>query len=136
MKRKFRRINFLSSHINTDTPLASLYFFSSNTPSRSIPYLHYIETFFFYFTGISYRVGKLNASETRQGWNCKSGCEAPQHCTLPRCTNVVFPHTFSGSGTVSKTQGIKNYRISSNNSGERLFEGGDYFKYCSLKVVP
>ncbi|CAH3185858.1 unnamed protein product, partial [Porites lobata] len=56
--------------------------------------------FFFYFTGISYQVGKLNASETRQGWNCNSGCKAPQHCTLPRCTNVVFPHTFSGSGTV------------------------------------
>ncbi|CAH3156512.1 unnamed protein product [Porites evermanni] len=50
--------------------------------------------------GISYQVGKLNASETRRGWNCNSGCEAPQHCTLPRCTNVVFPQTFSGSGTV------------------------------------
>ncbi|CAH3168587.1 unnamed protein product, partial [Porites lobata] len=56
--------------------------------------------FFFYFKGISYQVGKLNASETRQGWNCNSGCKAPQHCTLPRCTNVVFPHTFSGSGIV------------------------------------
>ena len=55
--------------------------------------------------GTSYQVGKLNASETRQEWNCNSGCEAPQHCTLPRCTNVVFPQTFSGSGTVSKTWG-------------------------------
>ena len=27
-------------------------------------------------------------------------------------------------------------RTSSNNSRGRLFEGGDYFKYCSLKVVP
>ena len=52
--------------------------------------------------GTSYQVGKLNVSETRQGWKCNSGCEAPQHCTLPRCTNVVFPQTFSGSGTVSK----------------------------------
>ena len=114
----WKRINFLSSHlnntqkvplslltfqINTDTPLASLHLFSSNTPSHSIQYLHYIKTFFSFFIGISYQVGKVNASETRQGWNCNSGCEAPQHCTLPRCTNVVFPQTFiSGSGTVSK----------------------------------
>ena len=129
---KWRRINFLSSshfthecspslfafHLNTDTPLACIHFFSSNTllihlvtPS-SYPlfplFFHYIETTldkflnFFYLIGISYQVGKLNTSETRQGWNCNSGCEAPQHCTLPRCTNVVFPQTFSGSGTVSK----------------------------------
>ena len=129
-------LSLLAFQINRDTPLASLHFFSTNTPSRSIPYLHYIETFFFYFTGISYQAGKLNASETRQGWNCNSGCEAPQHCTLPRCTNVVFPQTFSGSGTVSKPYTIKNYRISSNNSLERLFEGGGYFKYWSLEVGP
>ena len=86
-----------SPHIsrNTSYPLFPLFF-------------HYIETTldkflnFFYLIGISYQVGKLNTSETRQGWNCNSGCEAPQHCTLPRCTNVVFPQTFSGSGTVSK----------------------------------
>ena len=59
-----------------------------------------------FFFELSSQVGKLNASETPQeGWNCKSGCEAPQNCTLPRCTNVVFPQTFSGSGTVSKTWG-------------------------------
>ena len=128
---KRRRINFLSSshfthessaslfvfHLNTDTPLACIHFFSSNTlliylVTTSYPlfplFFHYIETtldkflIFFYLIGISYQVGKLNTSETRQGWNCNSGCEAPQHCTLPRCTNVVFPQTFSGSGTVSK----------------------------------
>ena len=115
---EWRRINFLSSshfthesspsllafHLNTDTPLACIYFFSSNSPhiSRNTSYplfplfFHYIETIldkflnFFYLIGISYQVGKLNASETRQGWNCNSGCEPPQHCTLPRCTNVVF----------------------------------------------
>ena len=27
-------------------------------------------------------------------------------------------------------------RISLNNSRGRLFEGGDYFSYCSLEVVP
>ena len=39
-------LSLLAFQINTDTPLASLHFFSTNTPSRSIPYLHYIETFF------------------------------------------------------------------------------------------
>ena len=128
---KWRRSNFLSSshftqesstsllafHLNTDTPLACIHFFSSNTllmylSNTSYPlfplFFPYIETTLdkfsncFYLIGISYQVGKLNTSETRQGWNCNSGCEAPQHCTLPRCTNVVFPQTFSGSGTVSK----------------------------------
>ena len=126
---KRRRINFLSSshfthessaslfvfHLNTDTPLACIHFFWSNTlliylvtPHtlcfRSFPTETTLDKFSncFYLIGISYQVGKLNTSETRQGWNCNSGCEAPQHCTLPRCTNVVFPQTFSGSGTVSK----------------------------------
>ena len=44
--------------------------------------------------------GRINSTETPQGWNCNSGCNVPNHCTLPRCTNVVFPQTFSGSGTV------------------------------------
>ena len=45
--------------------------------------------------------GKLNVTKTPQGWNCNSGCDPPDHCILPRCTNVAFPQTFSGSGTVS-----------------------------------
>ena len=44
--------------------------------------------------------GKLNVTKTPQGWNCNSGCDPPDHCILPRCTNVAFPQTFSGSGTV------------------------------------
>ena len=44
--------------------------------------------------------GKLNVTKTPQGWNCNSGCDPPEHCILPRCTNVAFPQTFSGSGTV------------------------------------
>ena len=114
-QRKFRispRLSFEYRHAN------SLYSFllkqhspyiSRNTSNPLFPlFFHYIETTldnfsnYFYLIGISYQVGKLNTSETRQGWNCNSGCEAPQHCTLPRCTNVVFPQTFSGSGTVSK----------------------------------
>ena len=79
---------------------------SRNTSYPMFPlFFHYIETTLdkcSNLIGISYQVGKLNTSETRQGWNCNSGCEAPQHCTLPRCTNVVFPQTFSGSGIVSK----------------------------------
>ena len=35
-----------------------------------------------------------------------------------------------------KTTTGRNLGISSNNSQGRLFEGGDYFKYCSLEVVP
>ena len=147
---KWRRINFLSSHFKNirkllisprlsnkhrHTPSLSSFLFNQHSVSfHPILTLHW--DIFFYFTGISYQVGKLNASETRQGWNCNSGCEAPQHCTLPRCTNVIFPQTFSGSGTVSKPKAIKNYPISSNNSLKRLFEGGDYFKYWSLEVDP
>ena len=92
------------SNKHRHTPSLSLLIFFEAT-LRLVPSHTYttLRHFFFYFTGISYQVGKLNASETRQGWNCNSGCKAPQHCTLPHCTNVVFPHTFSGSGTVSKT---------------------------------
>ena len=93
------------SNKHRHTPSLSLFIFFEGTlclvPSHTYTTLRHF--FFYYFTGISYQVGKLNSSETRQGWNCNSGCKAPQHCTLPRCTNVVFPHTFSGSGTVSKT---------------------------------
>ena len=45
--------------------------------------------------------GRINSTEIPQGWSCNSGFDVPDHCTLPRCTNVVFPQTFSGSGTVS-----------------------------------
>ncbi|CAH3162089.1 unnamed protein product, partial [Pocillopora meandrina] len=51
--------------------------------------------------GISLQTGKLNISQTLQGWSCSSACSPSQHCRLPRCTNVVFPKTFSGSGTVN-----------------------------------
>ena len=100
----FTRKLLISPHLSNKhrhTPSRSSFLFKQHSVSfHPIPTLHW--DFFFYFTGISYQVGKLNASETRQEWNCNSGCEAPQHCTLPRCTNVVFPQTFSGSGTVSK----------------------------------
>ena len=45
--------------------------------------------------------GRINSTKTPQGWNCNSGCDVPDHCILPSCTNVIFPQTFSGSGTVS-----------------------------------
>ncbi|KAL9963121.1 hypothetical protein ACROYT_G032296 [Oculina patagonica] len=44
------------------------------------------------------QIGKLNMSQSLQDGGCSGGCS--QHCRLPRCGNVVFPFTFSGSGTV------------------------------------
>ncbi|XP_078367482.1 uncharacterized protein LOC144651423 [Oculina patagonica] len=44
--------------------------------------------------------GKLNMSRTFQDWTCSSGCSPPINCRLPICTNVAFPHVFSGSGKV------------------------------------
>ena len=45
--------------------------------------------------------GKLNISQQFQDWSCSSGCSPSQHCRLPRCTNVVFPDMFKGSGKVT-----------------------------------
>lgn len=50
--------------------------------------------------GTSFQTGKLNMSESLQGWSCSSACTPPQYCHLPRCTNVAFPQTFTGSGKV------------------------------------
>ena len=50
------------------------------------------------------QIGKLNISETLQDWSCNSACSPSQHCRLPRCTNVLFPNTFSGSGTVRTSE--------------------------------
>ncbi|XP_078381933.1 uncharacterized protein LOC144664642 isoform X1 [Oculina patagonica] len=50
--------------------------------------------------GIPLQTGHLNISETLQEWGCSGSCLSSQHCRLPRCGNVVFPFTFSGSGTV------------------------------------
>jgi len=44
--------------------------------------------------------GRLNVTEIPMGWNCNN-CQVPEHCTLPRCTNVVFPTEFTGLGKVS-----------------------------------
>ena len=60
--------------------------------------------------GISLQTGRLNISQTLQGWSCSSACSPSQHCRLPRCTNVVFPKTFSGSGTVSTSSGSGAFR--------------------------
>ncbi|KAL9975028.1 hypothetical protein ACROYT_G012144 [Oculina patagonica] len=39
-------------------------------------------------------------SRTFKDWTCSSGCSPPINCRLPICTNVAFPHAFSGSGKV------------------------------------
>ncbi|CAH3143439.1 unnamed protein product, partial [Pocillopora meandrina] len=51
-------------------------------------------------SGIPFQAGNLNTSKTLQDWSCSSGCTPSFHCRLPRCTNVVFPTAFSGSGRV------------------------------------
>lgn len=52
-------------------------------------------------SGITLQLGNLNISKTLQDWSCSSGCAPSPHCRLPRCSNVVFPNMFGGSGTVS-----------------------------------
>ena len=70
----------------------------------------YIKRCFSLLVGISLQTGRLNISQTLQGWSCSSACSPSQHCRLPRCTNVVFPKTFSGSGTVSTSSGSGAFR--------------------------
>ncbi|KAL9963147.1 hypothetical protein ACROYT_G032322 [Oculina patagonica] len=50
--------------------------------------------------GVALQRGNLNMSNTLQDWSCSSGCDPSPHCRLPRCSNVVFPFMFGGSGKV------------------------------------
>ncbi|PFX19881.1 hypothetical protein AWC38_SpisGene15693 [Stylophora pistillata] len=51
------------------------------------------------YAGIPLQTGRLNISQNLQDWSCSSGCSPPQYCRLSRCTNIVFPDAFKGSGT-------------------------------------
>ncbi|PFX13555.1 Aggrecan core protein [Stylophora pistillata] len=51
--------------------------------------------------GIPLQTGRLNISQNLQDWSCSSGCSPPQYCPLSRCTNIVFPDAFKGSGTIN-----------------------------------